>query len=108
MQALIDLTMPDETESERIWNATAVSESLAQYAKLSGHATGYVYVDRDRELEQRRRETAGILTGGEYRSVPSDKIVLYMLRTKAGRRYHAAWWPQIRFPDGRYAFAFSI
>jgi hypothetical protein len=108
MQTLIALTMPDQTQSERVWNPVAVAESLAQFAKLYGHVTGHVYVDRDRDLEAKRAETAGILTGGEYKSVPGDKIALYMLRTKAGRGKLAAWWPQIRFPDGRYAFAFAI
>src|SRR5713226_9642570 len=37
MQALIGLTMPDQTQSEHVWNPTAVAESLAQFAKLHGH-----------------------------------------------------------------------
>jgi hypothetical protein len=108
MQALIRLTMPDEGQSERIWDRLAVAESLAQFAKLRGHATGYVWVDRDRDLKETRRETAGVLAGGEFTNVPPDKIALYMLRTKANRQKNAAWWPQIRFPDGLYAFAFAI
>jgi hypothetical protein len=108
MQTLVRLTMPDPTQSERVWNPEAVAESLAQFAKLHGHTTGYVWVDRDRELEAHRRETAGILAGGEFTNVPRDKIALYILRTKANRQKNAAWWPQIRFPDGRYAFAFAV
>jgi hypothetical protein len=108
MQALIRLTMPDEKQSERVWNPVAVAESLAQFAKLSGHITGYVWVDRDRELDATRRETAGVLAGGEFANVPGDKIALYMLRTKAKGQKNAAWWPQIRFPDGQYAFAFAV
>ena len=108
MQALIRLTMPDQTQSERVWDPVAVAESLAQFAKLHGHTTGYVWVDRDRDLIAARRETAGVLAGGEFTSVPHDKIALYILRTKANRQKNAAWWPQIRFPDGRYAFAFAV
>lgn len=108
MQAIIRLTMPDQTQSEHVWNPVAIAESLAEFAKLRGHTTGYVYVDRDRDLGASRRETAGVLTGDEYKNVPLNKIVLYILRTKPDRRNHAAWWPQIRFPDGRYAFAFAI
>jgi Z1 domain len=108
MQALIRLTMPDQTQSERVWNPVAVAESLAQFAKLRGHTTGYVWVDRNRDLDATRRETAGVLAGGEFANVPPGKIALYMLRTKAKRQKNAAWWPQIRFPDGRYAFAFAI
>lgn len=108
MQAIIRATMPDEAESERVWNPVAVAESLAQFAKLHGQSTGYVYVDRDRDLEANRTETAGVLAGGEFQRVPLDKVTLYILRTKSKGRHHAAWWPQIRFPSGRYAFAFAI
>jgi hypothetical protein len=108
MQELVQQTVPDESESEFVWDPLAVAESLAQFAKLSGHKTGYVYVDRDRDLKERRNETQGILSGGETGRVPKDKITLFLLRTKAGRGRNAAWWPQIRFPDGRYAFAFSV
>ena len=108
MQGLIGLTMPDQQESERVWDSIAVGESIAQFAKLYDHDTGYVYVDRARELEAARRETQGILTGGESAAVPDDKITLFLLRTKPGRGRNASWWPQIRFPDGQYAFAFSV
>lgn len=108
IQAIIRLTMPDQSQSERIWNPVAIAESIAEFAKLQGHATGCVYVDRDRDLDASRRETAGVLTGDEYKNVPLEKIALYILRTKNKGRSHAAWWPQIRFPDGRYAFAFAI
>jgi hypothetical protein len=108
MQNLIGLTRPDETHSEHVWNPMAIAESIGQFAKLHGQNSGYVYVDRERELEATRLETAGVLAGGEFRRVPSDKIALYMLRTKASHGNNAAWWPQIRFPDGAYAFAFAV
>jgi Z1 domain len=108
MQTLIALMMPDESESEHVWDSVAVSESLAQFAKLYKQKTGYIYVDRDRAAVATRHETQGILTGGEGGNVPRDKITLFLLRTKAKRGEHAAWWPQIRFPDGRYAFAFAV
>ena len=102
------MTMPDPRASERVWDSIAVAESLAQFAKISGQNTGYVYVARERGLKGPRRETQGILTGGEGARVPKDKITVFLLRTKADRGKNAAWWPQIRFPDGRYAFAFAI
>jgi hypothetical protein len=85
-----------------------VSESLAQYAKLYKQDKGYVYVDRDRALVARRGETQGVLSGGEISNVQRDKVTLFMLRTEAKGGAYAAWWPQIRFPDGRYAFAFAV
>ncbi|MGE0277740.1 MAG: Z1 domain-containing protein [Nitrospiraceae bacterium] len=108
LQELIGLTMPDQRESERVWNPVAVGESLAQFARLHQQSKGYVYVDRERGLKENRRETQGILDGGEAARVPDDKITLFLLRTRADRGKHAAWWPQIRFPDGRYAFAFAV
>jgi Z1 domain len=108
IQELIGWTRPDPSQAEHVWNATAVAESLMQFAKLHGQVVGYIYVDRDRGLEQSRRETQGIIEGGEYRSVPDDKIGLFMLRTKARGGNNPSWWPQIRFPAGRYAFAFAV
>lgn len=108
IQSLISWTKPDEAESEHVWNPVAVAESLGQFAKLQNQTTGYVYADRNRAIDAKRAETAGVLTGGEYRNAPLDKVVLYMLRMKPSQGNNASWWPQIRFPDGRYAFAFAI
>lgn len=108
IQELIRLTCPDPEEAEYVWNPAAVTESLAQFAKLNAQSTGYVYIDRDRGLEQSRRETQGIIEGGEYKLVPGDKVALFLLRTKETKGRRAAWWPQVRFPDGRYAFAFAV
>lgn len=108
IRRLIALTKPDPRESEHIWDAEAVGESLVQFAKLCQQTEGYVYVDRERDLRANLRETHGILTGGEAERVPDDKVTLFLLRTKAGRGMNASWWPQIRFPQGPYAFAFAI
>jgi hypothetical protein len=108
IKALIDLTIPDQRASERVWDPVAVGESVLQLAKLRKEKTGFVYVDRDRDLKANRHETQGILTGGEDGKVPRTKITLFLLRTTDERGSNAAWWPQIRFPDGRYAFAFSV
>jgi Z1 domain len=108
IKALIELTIPDDRASEFVWNPVAIAESLIQFAELNGQRTGYVYVDRDRDLKENRRETQGILSGGETAKVPNDKITLFLLRTKGTRGDNPAWWPQIRFPDGPYAFAFAV
>ena len=108
LRALVELTLPDQHESERVWNPVAVAESIAQFATLRGQEQGYVYVARERGLKQNRRETQGILDGGEGAEVPDDKVALFLLRTKADGGKHAAWWPQIRFPKGLYAFAFAV
>lgn len=99
---------PDQTSAEKIWDSEAIAASIKQLAEILQDNEGYIYVDRERGLKENRRETQGILDGGEARKIPSDKLTLFMLRTKDERGKNAAWWPQIRFPDGRYAFAFSI
>jgi hypothetical protein len=108
IEQLITLTIPDQAQSEHVWDQIAVAESVAQFAKVHEQRTGYVYVDRERGLKQNRRETQGILEGGEAGKVPKDKITLFVLRTAADGKNVPAWWPQIRFPEGQYAFAFAI
>jgi hypothetical protein len=108
IQSLIRICMPDDDETERVWNTEAVAESIGQCATLHKQKTGFVYVDRDRQLMESRRETQGILTGGEAGKVPDTHLTVFMLRTKQKGEDHANWWPQIRFPSGRYAFAFAI
>lgn len=108
IQALIALTVPDDSEAERVWDTLAVAESIGQYASIKGQDYGYVYVDRDRDLQGSRHETQGILSGGEVRTVPDTHLTLYLLRTTPHPKEQAAWWPQVRFPSGRYAFAFAI
>lgn len=108
IKRLIGLTHPDPEAAELVWDGFAIAESLGQCAKLRSQTTGFVYVDRDRDLVGRRRETQGILTGGEARLVPDIKATMFMLRTAEKEGRNAAWWPQVRFPAGRYAFAFAI
>lgn len=108
IRELVEATMPDQRLSERVWDPAAVAESISQFGNLRKQADGYVYVARNRGLIENRRETQGILDGGEAGRVPSDKLTLFLLRTKSGRGANAAWWPQLRFPKGRYAFAFAL
>jgi Z1 domain len=108
LRALIELTMPDQSQSEKVWSPMAVAESVTQFAQFQGQQTGYVYVDRGRGLKANRRETQGILEGGEAAFVPNDKCTLFLLRTAAEQGKNEAWWPQIRFAKGQYAFAFAV
>jgi len=108
LRQLVELTMPDHTASERVWDPVAVAESISQFGTLRKQTEGYVYVDRDRGLKEARSETQGILTGGEAAQVPDDRLTLFLLRTKSGRGVSEAWWPQIRFPKGIYGFAFAV
>lgn len=111
LRRIIELTRADNSQSERVWDAIAIAESITTFSKLQKQTDGYVYVDRGRGLSgsKTRRETRGILSGkGEAETVPDNRITLFLLRTKAERSMKEAWWPQIRFPNGRYGFAFAI
>lgn len=108
IQQLIRLTAPDPAESEHVWDPLAVAESLEQCAEIFKQESGYVFVDRDRDLRESRRETQGVLSGGEAGTVPADRVTVFMMRTKPFGKKQAVWWPQIRFPAGRYALAFAI
>jgi hypothetical protein len=105
---IVELTMPDQGASERIWNAAAIGGSITEFSELREDNSGYVYVARERGLRQKRRETQGILDSGEAGAVPADKLTLFLLRIRPGRGESPAWWPQLRFPAGRYAFAFAV
>jgi hypothetical protein len=108
LQELIRLTVPDEGLSEHVWDPLAVAESLKQAADILRQKEGYVFVDRDRDLRESRRETQGVLSGGEASLVPADRVTVFMMRTKSYGKQQAVWWPQVRFPAGRYALAFAI
>ncbi|MGH9533848.1 MAG: Z1 domain-containing protein [Terriglobales bacterium] len=106
MASIIELVPFTEDGSERIWDPSAIAGALRQVERVLGHKTGVVYVDRHRALEKGRRETQGILSGGEANALPRDKVSLALTRNAAGAC--PAWWPQVRFPDGSYAVAFTI
>lgn len=108
MKKLIQLTVLEPNEMEHVWDSMALAECIEQCALMSELDSGFVYVDRDRDLVERRRETQGILTGGEIAKVPAGAPVIFMIRTAAKGGRAPAWWPQVRFPKGRYAFAFAI
>jgi Z1 domain len=108
LRSLIQLTSPDPEHAEQIWHTDAIVGSLRLIPDALGQTSGYLYVDRNRELLAKRRETQGILSGGESDDVPSDRTTLFLLGLRADSGRAATWWPQLRFPKGRYAFSFNI
>ncbi len=89
----VRMTAPDPEESERVWDPLALAEALKQRADFLGQNTGFVYVDRERDLQQRHRETQGVPTGGKASTVPDGRVTFFMLRTKAKGALQAVWWP---------------
>ncbi len=108
LQDILSECMPDQQYAQRVWDTTAILGSVRECGNLLGHARGYLWLDRDRGLSGPRRETQGILDSAEYKLIPRDKPALCLLRVLGNSADTPAWWPEMRFPDGRYAFAFSI
>jgi hypothetical protein len=81
---------------------------LEKLSSLMG-AKAYLVVRRGRDLNVPRRETQGILSGGEDQLAPRDAPTLFLYRINPNaKRETEAWWPQLRFPDGNYVLAFSF
>jgi hypothetical protein len=104
----IRLVSVDPTEAESIWDTEAIVQSIVECARMLSQAEVGLYVDRDRGPRKPRRETAGIIEGDEPDKLARDYLSLYLFRTPAHGGYQPSWWPQVRFPSGRYAFAFAI
>ncbi|MBZ5511196.1 MAG: hypothetical protein LAN70_08485 [Acidobacteriia bacterium] len=108
---VIELTMRchhDPAHGAQLWNHEALRAALDMQKQMKGNGA-YLVLRRGRNLTQPRRESAGILTGGEEALAPRDAVTLFLYRqnrTAAGEA--AVWWPQIRFPDGNYVLAFSF
>src|SRR5262245_64094581 len=97
---------PDPKHPIQLWNMAALKAALEMYARMKGDAA-YLLVRRGRRLAQPRRETQGILAGGEEALVPRDAPTLFLFRQDATTAGEAeVWWPQIRFADGNYVLAF--
>lgn len=110
VRSVIELIRKCEADPElgaELWNKKTIVAALEKTEVLKG-TRAYLRVSRDRELEARRRETQGFYSGGEDKEVPADAVTLFMYRIKKSAKGEAVWIPQVRFPDGNYAIAFSF
>jgi Z1 domain-containing protein len=106
--SLVQRCEPDPTQPIQLWNLQALKAALEMYSKMRG-SRAYLLVRRGRRLAQPRRETQGILTGGEDALVPRDAPALFFFRQEATASGEPeVWWPQLRFADGNYVLAFSF
>jgi len=108
--AIIEIAGKCEANPElgtELWNKKTVGAALEKMEILRG-GKAYIRVRRNRELEAPRRETQGFYSGGEDKEVPTDAVTLFMYRLKKSAKGEAVWLPQVRFPDGNYAIAFSF
>jgi len=98
----------DPQYGAQVWNPESLRAALDMLKKMRG-GKAYLVVRRGRDLRQPRRETQGILAGGEEALAPRDAVTLFLYRQDATPRGEVeVWWPQLRFPDGNYVLAFSF
>jgi hypothetical protein len=106
--ALLEKCEPDPDKDPRLWNLKTLRGAIQTLKTIRGSDEAYLVVRRKRNLQETRRETQGILAGGEDNLAPRDKPTLFLFRQNAFANQEAVWWPQLRFPDGNYVLAFSF
>ena len=106
--SLIRRCSADPTAGSYLWNANAIRGALTQLEQNLGTDEAYLVIRRNRALAASRAETQGYLSGGEDALAPTDRVTIFMYRVNAARDKTAAWWPQLRFPTGTYAFSFAL
>jgi len=106
---LLEKCRPDPEYEIELWDQKTLIVALEKLKSLRG-SKAYIVVRKSRDLREPRRETQGILSGGEESLAPKDAPTLFMYRQNEipGKKEIAVWWPQLRFPEGNYALAFSF
>jgi hypothetical protein len=104
---MIQKCQADPEEGSELWSAKILGAALEKIKTLKG-GKAYIRVRRGRNLNAPRRETQGFYDGGEDKLVPADAPTLFMFKLKESARGEPVWLPQIRFPEGNYALAFSF
>lgn len=105
---LMEKCKHDPAHGTQLWNLASIKAALEILKQRSGDKA-YLVVRRGRNLTQPRRETRGILEGGEGAVADRDAPALFMLRQDpTAKGEPAVWWPQLRFPDGNYVLTFSF
>jgi hypothetical protein len=97
----------DPGEGAELWDTKMLTAALEKIKTLKGDKA-YIRVRKGRNLNEARRETQGFLSGGEEGLVPEDAPTLFIYRLNKSAKGVEVWWPQIRFPEGNYALAFSF
>lgn len=107
IQKLLEHCPTDPQYPNEMWNLKTIGAALEKLRSLRGNKA-YLVVRRGRALQEARRETQGILTGGEEALAPKNAPTLFVYRQNPTSNEVAAWWPQLRFPEGNYVLAFSF
>jgi hypothetical protein len=105
---LLEKCEHDPKHGAQLWNHESIRAALEMRKKTHG-SRAYLVIRRGRNLTQPRRETQGILAGGEDALAPRDALTLFLFRQDATSSGEVeVWWPQLRFPEGNYVLAFSF
>lgn len=104
---LIEKCPHDPKEGSKLWNIKVLTAALEKIKILKGNKA-YIRVRRGNDLNAPRKETQGFYSGGEDKLVPEDAVTLFMYRLKLSNKGEPVWLPQLRFPEGNYAIAFSF
>ncbi len=107
IQELLEHCLIDPQYPNEMWNLKTIGAALEKWRSLNGDKA-YLVVRRGRALQADRRETQGILAGGEEALAPKDAPTLFIYRQNPAGDEVAVWWPQLRFPEGNYVIAFSF
>jgi len=91
---VVELSEQASTADAVLWKPTVLAAALKQLESRFG-SNAYIRVRRGRKATSERRETQGILSGGEGQEVPYDRVALFIYEMKDGEK--VAWWPQLRF-----------
>jgi hypothetical protein len=105
---LLERCDPDPKYGIDLWNKKTIIAALETIRTIQVYDKAYIVIRRGRKLKEARRETRGILTGGEESLAPRDAPTLFMYRQDAYDGEIEIWWPQLRFPEGNYVLAFSF
>ncbi len=97
----------DEVNAD-LWRVPMLEIALQKLESILESSKAYLKVKRGRDVSTNRRETQGYHTNGEDDGIPRDAPLLFMYRMNKNSRGVEVWWPEIRWPEGNYALAFSL
>jgi len=103
---VVELSEQVPTIDTLLWNPPVLAVALMELSSRYG-TQACIRVRYGHRLTEKRRETQGILTGGEVAEVHDrdDQVALFLYKTESSGKM--AWWPQLRFPKGSIVLYFN-
>jgi hypothetical protein len=103
---VVELSEQPSGSEAVLWKPAVLVAALKELGSHFGDAA-YIRVRRGRKVKAttERRETQGILSGGESEDVPHDRVALFIYEMRDGDKI--AWWPQIRLCKSNVVLYFN-